>query len=354
MAEDTGQTKTEVPTPRRRAEARKKGQLAVSTDLSAGLLLLAGVGVLWLFGSSLSQKLHERMRFDLLRIHQPELDTQQTSNLLAVLLENTLNVTGVLVALLFLVALGTGSLQAGFNFTLEPLTPDWSRISPAKGWSRLFSLRSAMRGVMSLAKLAAILLIVWWILKGRIGQIAFANHGSLDSAAQRAWEITIHTSLAVAAALVLIGLSDYAFQRWRHEGELKMSRQDIKEELKQDEGDPLMRARIKKLQREVAQRHMIQDVPNATVVLRNPMHIAVALQYDRHTMSAPKVIAKGSNLLARRIVKVATEHGIPVLERKPLARVLYAAVDVGQEIPAELYQAIAGILAYIYRLRRTA
>ena len=160
--------------------------------------------------------------------------------------------------------------------------------------------------------------------------------------------------MAIAAAMVVIGLLDYLFQRWRHEQDLKMTRRELEEERKEEEGDPHMRARIRKLQREVGQRRMMQDVPNATVVITNPTHIAVAIQYERGLMSAPKVVAKGADLLAMQIRQIAERHDVPVLERKPLARALYLAVDVGEEIPAEFYHAIAEILAYIYRLSRAA
>ncbi|MEX2287346.1 MAG: flagellar biosynthesis protein FlhB [Planctomycetaceae bacterium] len=355
MADENGQPRTEAATPRRREEARKKGQIVFSSDLTSGLLLLAGTGLLWLLGSDLSEKLLWIVRVDLLHIHRAELDTSLTSSLLTTVLEDGLKLAGILVGLLFLVGLGIGGAQSGFNVTLEPLGPDWGRLSPVNGWSRMFSWRSAMRSVTALLKLTAIVFIVWWIVvKHQSQRISHAGHGSLNSAARYAWDMTIRGAVTVSAALVLIGLLDYLFQRWRHEEDLKMSRQDLKDELRQEEGDPLIRSRLKKVQRELAQRRSIRDVPGATVVLTNPTHFAVAIKYDRYKMSAPKVVAKGADLFARRIIKVANENGVPVVERKALARMLYSAVEVGSEIPTELYLAIAEILAYVYRLKRAS
>jgi flagellar biosynthesis protein FlhB len=200
----------------------------------------------------------------------------------------------------------------------------------------------------------AVALLVFWVLLHQVDHVSTAGHGTVERATALGWRLAVLLGLAIAAAMVVIGLLDYLFQRWRHEQDLKMTRRELKEERREDEGDPHMRARIRKLQREVGQRKMMQEVPNATVVITNPTHIAVALQYERGLTNAPKVVAKGADLLAMQIRRIAGRHGVPVLERKPLAQALYLAVDVDQEIPAEFYHAIAEILAYIYRLNRAA
>ncbi len=249
------------------------------------------------------------------------------------------------------IGLIVGLVQSGMNWTLQPLVPDWERLSPARGWERLLSWRSFVRAGLAILKAAALGALVCWVLKARAGWIAVAGHGTLGQAAANGWNLTLMLALVLAAALVLIGLADYVFQRWRLEQDLRMTRRELVEEHREQDGDPHLRARIRQLQREVGQRRMIQDVPRATVVVTNPTHIAVALRYERGEMEAPKVIAKGKGLFARRIAAVAREHGVPVVERKLLARALYRAVPVGGEIPLELYQAMAEILAYVYRLR---
>jgi flagellar biosynthetic protein FlhB len=239
----------------------------------------------------------------------------------------------------------------GFHVAPELLVPRWNRMSPAAGWSRMVSGASAMRGLMSLLKVAAVSVIAFWVLKGRANQIALLGAGSLSNALAQSWDIALRLALAIAAALVLVGLADYTFQRLRHEQSLMMSRQEVKEELRREEGDPHTRARIRRLAREVARKRMMDDVPRSTVVITNPTHLAIALRYDRGSMSAPRVVAKGAGAVAQRIVALARQHAVPVVERKPVAQALYKAVKIGQDIPAVLYYAVAEVLAYVYRLR---
>jgi len=280
--------------------------------------------------------------------------TAETAQLAGILFQRALHMLGPIVRGLFLVALTVGALQSGVQVSFQPLAPNWDRISPVKGWSRLMSSRGVMRGVSSILKAVAVAVVAICIFRNRLAEIAFSSHGTLPEAIGRGWHLTLLLALAVAGAIILIGLLDYIYQRWRHEQDLRMTRQEFLDEHKEEEGDPMIRARIKKLQREMRERRSIQDVPKASVVITNPTHFAVAVQYDRETMAAPKVIAKGSDAIARRIVEKAREHDIHVVENKPLARALFAAVDVGREIPIELYYAVAEILAYVNRLKRSA
>jgi flagellar biosynthetic protein FlhB len=348
---EEGQNRTEPATPRRREEARKKGLVALSSDLSGGLLLLAGTLLLWLSGEPLGGLLLDAVQSGLLYARHAEWGSAQTARLAETLASQGLRLTGLLLIVTSLCALLVGVLQAGFHWTAQPLAPDWSRLSPTRGWTRLLSSRSIVRAVLAGLKAAVLAALAIWVLRARAGQIAVAGHGTLAQAAASGWNLTMLLALALAAAMVLVGLADYLFQRWRTEEELRMTRRELQEEHREDEGDPLLHARIRKLQREVGQRRMIRDVPKATAVITNPTHLAIALRYERGEMEAPKVVAKGQGLFARQIVKVAKEHGVPVLERKLLARALYRSVEVGQEIPMEFYQAIAEILAYVYRLR---
>lgn len=353
MAEDLGQPRTEAPSPRRREESRQEGQVALSHDASAALLLLAGVGTLWYAGQSVGAALLGALRSGL-AFHAPA-DWVPAHAIVSMrwLAGQTGHAVGLIVALLFVVALATGVLQAGVRVTLSPLVANWERLSPAHGWSRLMSLDGAARGISVTLKLAIVSAVLAWFLSDRGRLLAILEHSSLGQCVAAGWWLALQTAAVIAGAFLAIGAADYVYQRIRHEQRLKMTPEELKREHREDEGDPHVRARIRKLQRAVAERKMVHEVPKATVVLTNPTHIAVALRYDRSTMAAPRVIAKGDGLIARRIVEVARQHGVPVVERKPIARFLYRSVRIGGEVPVELYHALAEILAYVYRLRRS-
>jgi flagellar biosynthetic protein FlhB len=354
MAEERGHSRSEAPTLRRREEARKQGQVALSTDLSSSLMLLAAVFWLWLAARQLAGGLLRDVRADLAGIYRSDFGSEQAQALCLSLLARGGTLLGAFLAVMVVAGLAVNLLQVGFYVAPGLIAPKWSRVSPAAGWSRLVSGAAWMRGLISLLKLAAVAATAVWVLHARVWQIGGLGQGDLATAAAGAWDIVLRLVLAVAAALVLIGLADYAFQRWRHEQSLKMSREEIREELKREEGDPMIRARIRKLGRELIRRRMMEDVPKASVVITNPTHLAVALQYERGRMNAPRVVAKGAGFVALRIIELARRHAVPVVERKPVAQALYKATQVGQEIPAALYYAVAEVLAYVYRLRGAA
>jgi flagellar biosynthetic protein FlhB len=193
--------------------------------------------------------------------------------------------------------------------------------------------------------------LAWAVLRGRGGLLVAAGDGDVGHLAARGWDLTLRLALSVAAALFLLGAADYGFQRFRFERALRMTRQEVKEELKREEGDPAVRARVRQVQREMARRRMMAAVPKASVVVTNPTHVAVALRYERGVTAAPRVVAKGEGFVAERIKELARRHGVPVVERRPLARALFKAVAIGQEIPRELFYVVAEVLAYVYRLR---
>ncbi len=354
MAQDSGQDRTESPTQRRREKAREEGRVPYSSDLSNGLLLAAGAVILWLSGSRLGNELSQFVRVELLRSSRDDWGGEQTIALAWALGAISLQWLGPLLLGLLLVALAAGAWQSGSRVTSSPLKLDWGKLSPKSGVQRLFSSKAAMRGLMAIVKVLVVGGVVWWIVGRRFHELSSAGSSSLIVATAATWNLAMVLAVTIGAAQVLLGIVDYLFQWWRHEQDLRMSRQDVRDEQKEEEGDPHVKTRLRKMQREAAKRRMLADVPQATVVLTNPTHLAVALRYDRDQMAAPKVVAKGSGATAKRIVGIATRHGVPVLERKPLARALYGAVAVGQEIPMSLYRAIAEILAHIYGMRRTA
>jgi flagellar biosynthetic protein FlhB len=344
-------SKTEAPTQRHREEARQQGQVALSAELAAGSLLLAGVVALALGGPSLASGLLQSVRLGLGELKIGEFSAEQARLCVVGIMSQGGQLLGLFLGLLFAVALAVGVLQAGFHVVPELILPRWEKLSPATGWGRIVSLSAGMRGVLAFLKVSVVALVAAWVLRGRLRQIGVVGQGSLSAAAVEGWNLALRLALAVAAALALLGVIDYLFQWWRHEQSLRMTRQELKDETKREEGDPAIRARIRKHQREVDQQQMLRDVPRATVVVTNPTHLAVALRYERGTMPAPRVVAKGAGFVALRIAALARRHAVPVVERKPVAQALYKAVKVGQEIPSALFLAVAEILAYVMRLR---
>jgi flagellar biosynthetic protein FlhB len=354
MPEQFTQDRNEAPTPRRRDEAREKGRVALSADIGQASLLLAGLGLLWLYAGTFAATVQHILRQDLSRLFHEEWTIQHTVILCRSLLGYVFQVLSPWLAILVAIAVGVNAAQVGLRVSFTPLAPNWERVSLTGNWSRLFSLRAMMRGVMLLLKLSLGLSCAGWFLYRGRDHVLSLGHQSLLGSIAGTWRLSLLLGCVLGGMLLLIGAVDLLFQRWQHEQDLKMTRQEVRDEQKRDEGDPHVKTRMKRLAREAIKQRMLRRVSEATVILTNPTHIAVALKYERHAMGAPRVIAKGTDLLARRITKLAREHGIPVLERKPLARALYASVDIDQEIPPNLYRAVAEILAYVYGLRRAA
>jgi flagellar biosynthetic protein FlhB len=349
--EDTGQERTETASPRRREEARKRGQIAVSADLNTGVLLLAAALAFWLSGESLGGALLAEVKFDLARTARPDMDAFEVRFLLASIFIRTLQSVGVFLGVVFTAGVVAGFAQGGFAFYPDLLTVKPERIDPTAGVKRLFSLGSVAKMVLSFAKLGIAAVMVYVILNGRLGQIAMLSRTTLGSAVIQSWSIILRLFISLAVALFIIGVIDYIIQRFRLERQLRMTRQEAKEESKQEEGDPQIKARIRRLQREAAQKRMMQNVPKATVVITNPTHLAVALRYERGKMEAPQVIAVGAGFVAERIIEIARRHAVPVVENKPLAQALFRVGKLDQEIPAAFYQAVAEVMAFVFKLR---
>jgi len=265
-------------------------------------------------------------------------------------LRDLLTTLAPLLLAVFGLALLTSVSQVGFLLTGKPLIPKFSKLDPIKGTANLFSKRAMVRLVMSLGKVALISALAGWIIYDdapaliALGELEVAQAFILSS------RLVFYMSLKLAVLLLLLALLDYAYQRWQHTEDLKMTKQEVKDELKSMDGDPLVKQRRARVARQLAMQRTAQAVPHADVVVTNPTHFAIAIKYDSATMHAPRVIAKGADFMAMRIRQIAAIHEIPIVERKPLARALFAAVEVGQEIPTEHYAAVAEILAYVYRI----
>ncbi|MCX7622806.1 MAG: flagellar biosynthesis protein FlhB [Thermomicrobium sp.] len=344
--------RTERATPRRRQEARKRGQVPRSADLTSALALLAGAFFLPWYAGSAAHTLWGYLQRSFTGPFPADLTAPDLVELAwtsgAVFLRLTLPMLG----LFALVGVGSTLLQAGFVLAPAVLKPDLRRIDPIAGFQRLFSRRGLFETGKALVKIAIVLAITYPLVRRDLPRYADLT-GAEPMLIARAIGTTIRDlAVRIGVAYLAIALVDYGFQRWDLEQRLRMTRHELKEELRQTEGDPEIKARIRRLQRQYAMQRMMAQVPRATVVVTNPTHLAVALRYEPGTMRAPVVVAKGAGTVAERITALARQHTIPVLRNQPLAQALYRTVEVGQEIPVTLYEAVADIIAYVYRLRR--
>ncbi len=351
MAESDSQVKTEEPTQRRREESRQQGQVTVSVELNSAVALFMGTFIIWLTGPETGLQFREQMR-RIVSHDYSKAGIADIQELIMASLSDYTQLMGAFMAVMFVTGLGISVAQVGFLVSPEAVMPKWNKLSPLEGWKRIVSLQGVMRGGFAILKVTVLTLVAAWVVSSRRDQIAAFGDGDLEANLSTAWTIIIRLLLAISACLVLLGLADFAYQRHRNEQKLKMSRHELKEELKRDEGDPMIRGRRRAIGRELAnQRKMIEEVEKATVVITNPTHLAIALRYVRGEMAAPKVMAKGRGEIARAIVERARRHSIPVVERKPAAQAMFKLVKVGEEIPVALYYAISEVLAYVFRLR---
>lgn len=350
MAENNFE-KTEAPTPRRKQEARADGNVARSTDLTAAFMLLAGIVALHLLGMRICDGLITATRVMLgsehfanpTRIEGLGETTYYSAYMFAVAL-------GPVVLAIAAVGLLASLGQVGFLLTFKPLEPNFGKLSPLKGAANLFKMRAVMRLVMSLLKVVVIASVaIWFVMRDMPNILHIAEMSALQGFGA-AGTIIYSLALKLVILLMIIAMIDYAFQRWQHEQDLKMSQQDVKEEMKRMEGDPQIKQRRTRVARQLAMQRVAQAVPKADVIVTNPTHFSIALQYESGSMRAPKVIAKGADFMAMRIRQIAIAHGIPLVERKSLAQALYRGVEIGEEVPPEHYAAVAEILAYVYRL----
>ena len=351
MSNEGSGEKTEKATPRKRRETREKGEVAKSRELPSVAVLLASLLGLVFFGSFMLQHLQLLMK-DAFTMPNPA-EMGDVDRLVAygksVIVDFFLIVAPMLAAV-FVVAICSNVAQVGLLLSTELIKPKLSKLDPVKGLGRLFSKQAAAELFKTLLKLIIVAGIVYASIVGKIEELP--NLGNLDVSGVFQYLSTVVFSIFMNCTLALLPLVllDWAFQKWQFEERIKMSKQEVKEEHKRSEGDPQIKARIKGLQMEMARKRMMQAVPDADVVITNPTHLAVALSYRKDAMSAPRVIAKGADLIARRIKALAAENNVPIVENRPLARDLYTMVDIDQEIPPALYHAVAEVMAYIYRL----
>lgn len=354
MAQSTKSDRTEQPTPKKRRDARKKGQVARTRDLGQAASLAAVAAALIWTGNVGMGRLLGAMA-DSLQLMGDEPREMVAGTLVGVVLSSgqTLAFFVGPVALFVTVAvIFSQTVQGGWVFAPTALKPELSRLSPANGLKRL----AFSRGWLDLVKTLTIVSVVAYLSIKAVGAMLgdtaqLAGMAPIDSGL-RAWDSARSLIWQVVILLVAVSFADYGIQRWRMTTSLKMTKREVRDDLRLSEGSPETKARIRRIQREMARRRMLADVAKATVVITNPTHYAVALDYRRDEMPAPQVLAKGRGMIARRIREIAREHGVPIVENKPLARALYGAAEVGQFIPAELFDAVAEIIVYLVRLKQ--
>lgn len=348
---DDSQEKTEKATPRKREEVRKKGQVAKSSEVTTALILLFVFILLYFAGGWMTSTFISLFEKSYFEYAQWEITEQNV----AVLFQEISFDAALAVAPVMVVALAAGVfgnyVQIGFLFSTDPLKVKWERINPLKGFKRIFSTRALVEFLKSMLKILLIGTIVFGMLWIRREDLFILSQKNVGAAFSMIASLTFQIGLSVALTLLFLSVLDYWYQKYDFEKQNRMSKQEVKDEHKKTEGDPLIRSKIKERQRQMAMKRMMQEIPKADVVITNPTHYAVALQYEKDQMDAPVVLAKGKDYLAQKIKEIAEKHEIVVMENKFLARTLYAQVDIGEAIPEHLFKAVAEVLAYVYRLQ---
>lgn len=345
------QEKTEEATPKRKEEARRKGQVAKSSEINSAFVILSAFFTLKIVGPYIYDEL-----IGLFRLVYSQFSTADFTINFIYTLFITLSIIFVKTAFpvmvsILVISLFINFIQVGFNFTLEPLMPQFDRINPISGFNRLFSKRTLVELVKSILKIVIVGYFIYRFISKEVMDaprlISSDPADSLHTVAAMTFDLTLQIGTVM---LVLAGL-DYFYQWWDHNQSIKMSKEELKQEYKQTEGNPQIKGKIKERQRAMAMQRMMQEVPQANVIVTNPTHFAVALKYQAG-MPAPTVVAKGQDLIAKRIREIALENRVAIVENKPLARSLYATVDIGDQVPPDLYQAVAEVLAYVFRLKK--
>lgn len=345
--------KTEKPTPKRKEKARSEGQVAISKEIATAITLIVGFLSLRALSGYMYTQLGKIMNFNFTLIQDADkiVSPSYIKDLLVfVSLKGLLTIAPIL-AVVMLVGVVTNVLQVGWHPTTKPLKPKFNAFNPVNGLKRLFSFKQLIEAFIAIIKIIFLCFVVYSAVKDEVYQIKNIIYMDLGSAVIYVCNLCIDVGLKVGYFFIIIAILDFAYQRFSHNKKLMMSKQEIKDEYKQSEGDPIIKSQIRQRMRESALKRMMQEVPNADVVVTNPTHFAVAIKYEREKEGAPIVVAKGVDHLAQKIKDVAKENNVEIVENKPLARSLYANVEVGREIPPELYQAVAEVLAFVYKLK---
>ncbi|MFZ4404529.1 MAG: flagellar biosynthesis protein FlhB [Pseudobdellovibrionaceae bacterium] len=351
MADEKDDEKTEEASQSRREDFRNRGQVVQTKELATALFLLIAAGSIYLLSQFFFKNIYELFNYafgaEMTRlVHSGNIQEALRFGSLKVLL-----LCAPVLAIAFITSMASSIVQVGFLQVEDAFDFDLNKISPLEGFKKLFSLRALVEGLKSILKLLAVIMVVYFLLRGEYKEIPYLMTYSVEEIVSYTGKIVVKLFSGVGFTILVIAAADYFYQRWDLEKKMMMSKQEVKEEHKQKEGDPQIKNRIRRLQREMANKRMMESIPKADVVVTNPTHIAVVLKYDSN-LPAPQLVAKGADLIAEKIKSIAREHRIPIVENRPLARTIFKTMKIGQVIPRELFVAMAEVLSYVYKLRK--
>ncbi|SFN46985.1 flagellar biosynthetic protein FlhB [Pseudobutyrivibrio sp. UC1225] len=357
FADGEGGEKTEQPTSKKLSDARNEGKVAKSKEMVNGIALLGFFFALSVFLGFAGVRFEEIFAWiysiipDVVSYNGSGLTVHTITGIFRILLVKMLIILLPFFIIGFITGFVTNLIQVGWKLTLKPLQPKLSKFNPVSGFKRIFSKDSIMNLLMALAKIFLVCYIAYISIRDQAGNLFILYDIGLNAALSLIFKLICEIGIKISIVYIILGLIDYAYQKWKFTNDMKMTKQEVKDEYKNTEGDPKIKGKQRQKMMETSQRRMMKNVPQADVVITNPTHIAVAILYDNTKDEAPRVIAKGEDYLAKKIKDTAAENGVPIVENKPLARALYATVDIDQTIPPELYQAVAEILAVVYTER---
>lgn len=351
MAEETGQERTEQATPKRRDEARKKGDIPRSRDLTTMMMLMAASVFMLTLGADMLNGITVTMQNLFNRAADVNIAVRELPGIFLHAIQHILLVMLPFIVTMVMVAIAAPLLMSGWNFSIDAIAFKFEKINPLSGIKRVFGTNGLIEMVKAMLKFAVIAAVAVFLIWSQMAEIMTIGQGDLGGSLSHAARLIAWTFLLVSAATILIVLVDVPQQLWQYNKKLKMTREQIKQEHKDTEGAPELKSKIRQKQAEMAQRRMMQEVPKADVIVTNPTHYSVALKYDSKNPGAPRVVAKGTEAIALKIREIAQENNIPILETPPLARALYYSTKLNQEIPAGLYKAVAQVLAYVFQLK---
>ena len=343
--------KTEPATPKRRQEARKEGNVAKSADLNTAMMMMFGTVLIYFLGGALVWNIEDTMSLLFRNSFYENFDVNTFHSLLVDISSKNLKSVLPIMGGFMVIGIISSYSQVGFNFAPKALMPDFKKMDPIKGLKGLVSKKALVRLAMALVKLSIMAVVAYFSIRKDIEPLMELVSMGIEGIFSSASSLIFGLVLKITIILLILALFDFMYQRWQFKKDLMMSKYEVKQESKQREGDPLIKSKIKSMQRQMASKRMMEAIPEADVVVSNPTHYAIALKYDATKMNAPKVVAKGLDFIALKIMEIAREHNIPVVEDRILARILHNTVEIDSEIPPKLYQAVAKVLSYVYQLR---